>query len=72
MYAVEFQAHIKNGTIEIPQAYRARLQGDVRVIILARDAQPERDMIQYLLDNPLNAPDFRPMSRDEIYRDRVK
>jgi hypothetical protein len=49
-----------------------RLKGKVWVINLARDGEHERDMIESLLKNPLVAPDFRPMSRDEIYQDRVK
>jgi hypothetical protein len=72
MSTVEFQTQIKDGTIEIPQAYRDRVQGDVRVIIVLRDTSTERDMIQHLLDNPLHVPNFRPMERDEIYRDRLK
>ncbi|NCC32476.1 MAG: hypothetical protein EOM24_10710 [Chloroflexia bacterium] len=73
MYAVEFHTRVKqDGTIDIPDAYRDRLKGDLRVIILTRDTTPERDMIQYLLDHPLYAPDFQPMSRDDMYRDRMK
>jgi hypothetical protein len=72
MYAIEFHAHMKDGTIEIPEAYRERLQGALRVIILAPDVTTGPDMIQQLLDNPLTAPDFRPLSRDELYADRVK
>ena len=34
MYAVEFQAKIKEGTIEIPELYRNRIKERVRVIIL--------------------------------------
>ena len=35
MYAVEFQAKIKDGTIEIPEVYRHRFKERVRVILLA-------------------------------------
>lgn len=40
MYAIEFQTTIKNNMIEIPEAYRDRLQQRVRVIVLA-DEKPE-------------------------------
>ena len=35
MYAVEFQAKIKEGTIEIPLQYRDQLQEVVKVLIKA-------------------------------------
>jgi hypothetical protein len=35
MYAVEFRAKVKNGTIEIPSQYRGKLKKVVRVIVLA-------------------------------------
>ncbi len=38
MYAVEFLAKIKNGTIQIPETYRHRLQKRVRVILLSDEA----------------------------------
>lgn len=37
MYAIEFQTTIKNGIIEIPEAYRGRLQEQVRVILLGEE-----------------------------------
>jgi hypothetical protein len=37
MVAIEFQAQIKNGVIEIPEAYRDQLAESVRVIILPPD-----------------------------------
>ncbi len=41
MYAVEFRANIKNGAIQIPEAYRARFQQQVRVILLSDDTHEE-------------------------------
>jgi hypothetical protein len=37
MYAIEFQATIKNNIIEIPEPYRGRLQQRVRVILLGEE-----------------------------------
>ncbi|HEY7709506.1 MAG TPA: hypothetical protein VIG57_05680 [Candidatus Entotheonella sp.] len=39
MYAVEFQAQIKNGTIEIPEAYRSRFKEHVQQSIESFYAQ---------------------------------
>ncbi len=37
MYAVEFQAKIKDGTIAIPEVYRHRFKERIRVIFLAEE-----------------------------------
>ena len=49
MYAVEFQAQIKNGTIEIPEAYRSRCKERVRVILLAEEESTTVTLIDQLL-----------------------
>jgi hypothetical protein len=67
MYAVEFQAKIKNGTIEIPEVYRSRLKDRVRVILLAEEESTTGDLIDQLLQHPLTAAGFKPFTRDEIY-----
>jgi hypothetical protein len=72
MYAIEFQAKIKNGNIEIPEEYRRRLReqgGDnaVRVIILTAERETSADFIDQLLTNPISASDFVPFTRDELH-----
>ncbi|MBI5567094.1 MAG: hypothetical protein HY870_19510 [Chloroflexi bacterium] len=67
MYAVEFQAKVKNGTIEIPAQYRDRLKQIVRVIVLAEANERPSNLIDQLLETPLHVKDFKPFSRDEIY-----
>lgn len=67
MNAVEFQAKIKNGIIEIPEIYRERFREQVRVILLAEEALAESDMIEHLLSNPLKIKGFKPLTREEIY-----
>jgi hypothetical protein len=52
MYAVEFQAQINNGTIEIPEAYRSCFKERVRVILLAE----EESTTVTLIDQPLRYP----------------
>lgn len=72
MYAIEFQARIKNGSIEVPEEYRQRLQeqgGDnaVRVIILTSERHPYDDLIDQLLTHPIVIDDFVPFTRDELH-----
>ena len=68
VYAIEFTAEIRDGTIQVPEAYRHRLKDNVRVILMVEEQDREsEDIIQKLLENPLNVPDFSPLSRDEIY-----
>ena len=69
MNAVEFQADIKNGTIEIPAEYRNDVKGTVRVIVLSSEPKQQADIIDRLLAEPLQADHFRPLTREEIYRD---
>ena len=70
MQAIEFQAKVKDGNIAIPEQYRDSIKGNVRVILLAEDSSENLDMIEYLLANPLNVRDFKPLKRDEIYEHR--
>ena len=66
--SIEFKATVNNGMIEIPEEYRDRLQGNVRVIVVAEEKQtPVANLIQELIEQPLQIPDFRPLTRDDIY-----
>jgi hypothetical protein len=67
MYAVEFQAKVKNGTIEIPSQYRDKLKEVVRVIVLAEMEEKTNNLIDQLLETPFRIKGFQPFSRDEIY-----
>jgi hypothetical protein len=68
MYAVEFQATIKGGTIEIPEVYRYRFKERVRVILLAEEESPTVKLIDQLLQHPLKVEEFKPFTRDEMYK----
>lgn len=70
--AIEFQAQIKDGIIEIPEAYRHQITDTVRVIILTNVRPPTTGLLAQLLEQPIHDPDFVPMARDDIYADRVK
>lgn len=67
MYAVEFQAQIKNGTIEIPEAYRSRFKERVRVILFAEEESTTVTLIDQLLQHPVKVPGFKPLTREEMY-----
>lgn len=72
MIAFEFQTNIKNGVIEVPEEYRDQLPETVRVIILAPTEQQPQDIIAQLLANPIQDKQFTPLTRDEVYQDRVR
>jgi hypothetical protein len=72
MYAIEFQAKIENGTIQVPGEYHQHLQeqgaeSPVRVIILLRGQEPGIDFIDELLANPIRVSDFAPLARNELH-----
>jgi len=71
MIAIEFQARVKDGTIEVPEQYRDQVNGDVRVIVLRTDHQKKSKIIERLLQHPLQDAAFRPLARNEVY-DRQK
>ena len=72
MEAVEFEAHIEDGIIRVPDLLRDRLTGSVRVIVLTEERDLEgRDMIGRLLENPRRVEGFKPLTRDEIYEQRA-
>lgn len=43
MYAIEFEATVRNGMIPIPQAYLAKLQSRLKVIVLQEESVAEKD-----------------------------
>ena len=72
MYAVEFEAKIENGHIHVPEQFTKRFSKGVRVILLTMDStadvkELQSNLIEQLLANPIDIPQFHPMKRDEIY-----
>ncbi|MEH2037314.1 hypothetical protein [Nostoc sp.] len=66
--AVEFQAKIQNGLIQIPDEYKQELgEGDdIKVIVLVtKKSSKERDIIDELTENPVQVDGV--FSREEIY-----
>jgi hypothetical protein len=68
MFAIEFQTRITDGKIELPEDYRSRLTGSVRVIVLSENLPAEPDMVDQLLTTPLQVEQFTPFQRDQIYK----
>jgi len=68
MQAIEFQAVIKNGAIEVPRRYLRNLSNRVRVILLI-EQMPETtaNFIDQLLAQPVRMQGFRPLTCDEIF-----
>ncbi|MEH2209944.1 hypothetical protein [Nostoc sp.] len=66
--AVEFQAKIQNGLIQIPDEYKQELgEGDdIKVIVLVtKKSSKKRDIIDELTENPVQVDGV--LSREEIY-----
>lgn len=76
MYAIEFQAEIKNGHIDVPEEIQPQISGPVRVLLLMepdalqkteKSDESVENYIQHLMENPISIPDFTPLTREEIY-----
>jgi hypothetical protein len=66
--AVEFQAKIQNGLIQIPDEYKQEFgEGDdIKVIVLVKKKSfPKKDVIDELTENPVQVNGV--LSREEIY-----
>ncbi len=72
MKTIEFQARVKEGKIEIPSQYAREISERVHVILLVEEqAETTGDFIDYLLAHPVRVKGFRPLTREEIYAERV-
>ena len=71
MHAFEFQAKPKNGRIEIPIEYQDKISGTVRVIVLSSETSlTKADMVDRLLEHPVELENFAPFTREEIHERR--
>jgi hypothetical protein len=68
MHAIEFNATIRNGVIEVPEPYKSRFTQPVRVLLLStEETQPYTDTIERLLEHPLVADRFTPFTREQAH-----
>jgi plasmid replication initiation protein len=66
--AVEFQATVKNGFIQVPDEYKSELEEgiEIKVIALVKKKLPrQRDIIDELTENPVKVDKI--LTREEIY-----
>jgi hypothetical protein len=69
MRTAEFEADVKNGTIEIPAEYR-ELFGDSVHVTLSSDERPSEGSLTILdqwLVSPIRISDFQPLSREQAH-----
>lgn len=68
MEAVEFEANIKNGSIEVPAAYRSGLiEGDkVKVILLKPRNAEQIEAVKALFKETQALPEAQTITEDEI------
>lgn len=67
MQRVEFDAKVENGIIEIPDEFQKELNGDVHVVVSVRKERQGKSYLREIIENPIDIPGFRPLTRDEIY-----
>lgn len=69
MFAVEFQANIKNGVIEIPDEYKQEFDegNSVKVLIMKKQRNSATGIIARLTSNPVKVKGFTPLTRDEAH-----
>ncbi len=77
MYAIEFEATIRNGMIPIPVQYRAQLQSRLRVIVLQEesamitDTRKKKDaFLANVAQQRFDLPQDDVFKREELY-DRI-
>ncbi|MGH7494808.1 MAG: hypothetical protein ACREOO_20745 [bacterium] len=68
MNVIAFQTKIKNGAIEVPAQYRKQLGTHVKVIVFpVRGKKNRNDLIEQLLESPVEVEGFAPFKREEMY-----
>lgn len=69
MRTAEFEAEVKNGTIEIPAEYRDLIGSSVRVTLSSDepDSQTASTILDQWLASPIRVADFQPLSREQAH-----
>lgn len=65
MTAMQFDTEVHEGVLSLPIEARKVFEGRVHVILMRDEAPADDDFIAELLASPVEAGDFRPLSRDE-------
>ena len=69
MRTAEFEANVRNGTIEIPAEYRKLFANSVRVTLSSDepDSRPALTILDQWLAAPIRISDFQPLSREQAH-----
>jgi len=67
MDVIEFKTRIRDGIIMVPEKYRNRVSKKVKVLVMSETTRNHDDIIEELLTAPIEAKDFVPFVRNEIY-----
>ena len=69
MRTAEFEADVKNGTIEIPPEYRNLFGNSVRVKLSSDDPAPGSSItiLDRWLASPIRIANFQPLSREQAH-----
>ena len=67
MDVIEFKTRIRDGIIMVPEKYRNRVSKKVKVLVMCETTRNHDDIIEELLAAPIEAKDFVPFARNEIY-----
>ena len=69
MRTAEFEADVRNGTIEIPAEYRELFGDSVRVTLSADepDGRSSLTILDQWLASPIRLADFQPLSREQAH-----
>jgi hypothetical protein len=65
MTATRFDAEIHEGVLALPPEVKGEFEGHVHVILVKDDTGPGDDLIAELLTDPVEAPGFGPLTRNE-------
>lgn len=67
MRTAEFEADIKNGSIEIPANLRDQFPDRVRVRVSVNEPTQSPTLLDRWLASPLQIPGFQPLSREDAH-----
>ncbi len=69
MRTAEFEADVRNGTIEIPAEYRQQFANSVRVTLSSDepDSRPSLTILDQWVAAPIRISKFQPLSREQVH-----
>ena len=69
MERIQFDTEVeKPGILRIPEKYARTLKEGERVrVTVSEEEIRETDTVKFLRENPLHAPGFKPMKREDLY-----